>query len=353
MYVLRTLGRFSLENTQTDAPVLANQRKALALLALLCANRSPVSRDRLMALLWSESDQARARGSLKQLLHLIRKQIGSDDVIAGLAELRLNRELVTSDIDQFRNAIAAGDDHGAITAYGGPFLDSVFIEGADEFERWASTERQELARQFAESLERLAVSAGANARTDEALVLWRRLQDIDPTNGRIAVGLMAALNAAGDRAAAIRHARAHESLLHNELGAPPEPRVANFAAQLLQQTSGDVKPSDVKPSDVKPSDLKPSDLKPSDLKPAAVRSLHVNADFVPNRTTDNDLPEQIALPGPASRSTPWISQVLRADRAQAGVAKNVRSPDRHRRRYDWRRCCNRVAVRQADVESGQ
>jgi len=234
MFVLRTLGRFSLEQTADGSPILANQRKALALLAVLAASRSAVSRDRVMALLWSESDEVRARGSLKQLLHLIRRQVGRDDAIEGLAELRLNPDVVTNDVQQFRSAVNAGDDRAAISLYGGPFLDSVFIDGADEFERWATTERLELARQFAESLERLALAATAGGRTDEAVVLWRRLQDTDSTNGRLAVGLMMALNAAGDRAGAIRHARTHQTLLHEELGAPPEPRVMNYAEELLR-----------------------------------------------------------------------------------------------------------------------
>ncbi|MEO7997657.1 MAG: BTAD domain-containing putative transcriptional regulator, partial [Gemmatimonadaceae bacterium] len=234
MFALRTLGRFSLERTADGSLILENQRKALALLALLAASRAAVSRDRLMSLLWSESDDARARGSLKQLLHLVRRQIGTDDAIEGLAELRLNDAVVTSDVRQFRNAIAARNDTLAVSLYAGPFLDGVFIDGAEEFERWSTTERNELARQFAEALERLAAAATQDGRIDEAVAFWRQLQQTDPTNGRLAVGVMTALHAAGDRAGAIRHARAHQALLHEELGAPPEPRVMQYAEELLR-----------------------------------------------------------------------------------------------------------------------
>ncbi|MBC8089864.1 MAG: hypothetical protein H7Z40_21605 [Phycisphaerae bacterium] len=234
MFSLRLLGRFSLDRTADGSPVLANQRKALALLAVLGASRTAVSRDRLMALLWSESDDARARGSLKQLLHLVRRQIGNDDAIEGLSELRLNPAIVTSDLAQFRGALSAGDDELAASLYAGPFLDGIFIEGADEFERWSTGERQELGRQFAESLERLAVAAAAKGNADEAVSRWRQLHDTDPTNGRLVIGLMTALDAAGDRAGAIRLARAHEALLQEELGAPPDGRVMNFAEELLR-----------------------------------------------------------------------------------------------------------------------
>ncbi|MEO7360956.1 MAG: BTAD domain-containing putative transcriptional regulator, partial [Gemmatimonadaceae bacterium] len=235
MFVLRTLGRFSLERISDGTPILENQRKALALLALLAASRSAVSRDRLMSLLWSESDDARARGSIKQLLHLIRRQIGRDDAIEGLAELRLNPAAISSDVGQFRTALATGDDVRAISLYTAPFLDGVFIEGADEFERWVAIERNELSRQFAEALERLAATATRDGRNDDAVGLWRRLQETDPTNGRLAVGLMTALHAEGDRAGAIRHARIHQTLLQEELGAPAEARVLSYLEELLRE----------------------------------------------------------------------------------------------------------------------
>lgn len=261
MFTLRTFGRFSLERTADGSPVLINQRKALALLAILAASRAAVSRDRLMALLWSDSDDARARGSLKQLLHLIRRQIGSDDAIEGLAELRLNETIVLSDVGQFRQAVANGDDQLAVSLYAGPFLDGIFIDGADEFERWSTSERRELTRQFAESLERIAVAASARRDTDEAVARWRRLHETDPTNGRLAVGLMAALNAAGDRAGAIRLARIHETLLQEELGAPPDVSVRQFAEELLRApvTPGNSPPS-VIPVSSRPTAVVDADL---------------------------------------------------------------------------------------------
>ncbi|MEP6766394.1 MAG: hypothetical protein ABJB66_18925 [Gemmatimonadaceae bacterium] len=52
---------------------------------------------------------------------------------------------------------------------------------------------------------------------------------------RLAVGLMSAMNAAGDRAGGIRHARAYQALIHDELGASPEPRVKEYEQQLLRE----------------------------------------------------------------------------------------------------------------------
>ena len=54
----------------------------------------------------------------------------------------------------------------------------------------------------------------------------------DPYNSRIALRYMQALEAAGDRAAALRHASAHSELLRTELGAAPEREVLAFAERL-------------------------------------------------------------------------------------------------------------------------
>ena len=68
MYRLETLGRLTLARTDGREPVPTLPRKALGLLAILAAG-GPMSRDRLMALLWPESDLLHARGSLKKTIH--------------------------------------------------------------------------------------------------------------------------------------------------------------------------------------------------------------------------------------------------------------------------------------------
>jgi len=241
-YRLRVLGGLSLE--QGDRPVeeFVTQRRALALLAVLaCAGSRGLSRDRLMLLLWPESDTERARGSLKQLLHAMRKQLGDSPAVTGTVELRLNADAVESDVAEFRAALASGDDSAAVSAYGGPLLDGVHIDGADELERWAAAERGELERTYAEALERLALQAEDDGRHDQSIAYWRRLLQLDPLNGRVVAGVMRALDAAGDRAGALQQARAHEGLLQRELGAPPDPDVVRLADAL--QSGAYVRPA--------------------------------------------------------------------------------------------------------------
>jgi DNA-binding SARP family transcriptional activator len=231
MYRLRAFGGLVLERDGVRLDGVAGHRKALSLLAVLAVHGS-LGRERLMALLWPESDAGRAKGSLKQAVHLLRRQLAEPDLLVGTAELRLNPDRIESDVQLFTRALEAGDAEAAVALYEGPFLDGVHLDGTSEFEHWADEHRAALAGRYARALEDLA--GGAEARGDPlaAAAWWQRLQAADPFNGRVALHLMRALEAAGDRAAALRHADAHDHLLREELGIAADPAIHDLAEQL-------------------------------------------------------------------------------------------------------------------------
>jgi TolB-like protein/DNA-binding SARP family transcriptional activator len=213
--------------------VLASQRKALALLALLAdAGDRGISRDRVVAYLWPDSDEERARTALRQLVHVLRTLSGEPDLVVTAPELRLDASVVTSDVAEFRSADALGDSARAVALYVGPFLDGFYLRGADEFERWVATERASLATRVSIHLERLANSAAEGGDPAEAAALWRRAATIEPLSARAAVGLMQALDALGERAAALRHARVYEALVRDEVGGAPDATVSALAERL-------------------------------------------------------------------------------------------------------------------------
>ena len=146
MLRLRTLGGCFLERDGARLDALSGQRKALALFAVLAAAEHGVSRDSLVALLWPEVGEERARTSLRQLIHALRSQLSAPSLLLPSADLRLNPDTITSDVAAFRDAVHAGQHEAAVTLYGGAFLDGFYLRGADGFERWAATERASLAR---------------------------------------------------------------------------------------------------------------------------------------------------------------------------------------------------------------
>src|SRR5687768_2958206 len=109
MLRLRTFGGCFLDRDGIRLDGVSAHRKGLALLALLAASESGVSRETAAAYLWPESDEMRAATSLKQVVHSLRQQLGSADVLLGPATLRLNPALVTSDVAEFRDAVQRSD----------------------------------------------------------------------------------------------------------------------------------------------------------------------------------------------------------------------------------------------------
>src|SRR3954468_16857550 len=156
MLRLRTFGGVALreDDRLLDGP--ATQRRRLALLAMLAvAGDAGVSRDKLIAQLWPESDTERARHSLRQWIFLLRRDLGAnEEVLLGSTDLRLNPQLFTSDVADFERALNAGDDEGAVALYDGPFLDGFHLSDAGEFERWMESQRSRFALRFAEAMER-------------------------------------------------------------------------------------------------------------------------------------------------------------------------------------------------------
>ena len=245
--------------SRADAAVSgsAAQPRRLAVLALLAsAGEQGLTREKLMAYLWGETDEERARRGLNQALYALRQDLGSDDVFLGTRHLQLNPDLVSSDLAEFGRALASGKLEDAAARYTGPFLDGFHLPGAPEFERWAEEERAGLARNYAQSLGKLAGGAEAHGNWAEAVGWWRKLAAQDPLNAKVAVSLMRALAAAGDRAGALQHARIYEVLLQQELDAPPDREVLALAAE-LRRADETIRPTPVAPPVRPPASAEP------------------------------------------------------------------------------------------------
>src|SRR5207253_6682245 len=125
---LRTFGGLSLTGESGPVTGAATQRRKLALLAVLAtAGERRVSHDRLLALFWSESDAEHARHALTQSLSALRRELGSDDLFLGSADLSLNPALIDSDVADLETALARTELERDIALYVGPFLDGVHL----------------------------------------------------------------------------------------------------------------------------------------------------------------------------------------------------------------------------------
>ncbi|MEP6689300.1 MAG: protein kinase [Gemmatimonadales bacterium] len=219
MLRLETLGGLILTDAAGRQPV--QQRRRLALLALLAvAGERGVTRDKLIACLWSESAAENARHALEQLLYSLRRQL-PDGITLGTDPLRLDPAAVSTDVGEFTAALAAADRARAAAAYRGPFLDGFFLDGAPEFERWTERERARLAGAHEGALRALAEQAATEGRHTAEIDLKRRLTTADPLGERAATELVRALAAAGDWVGATRAAREYSTRVREELPGVP------------------------------------------------------------------------------------------------------------------------------------
>jgi TolB-like protein/DNA-binding SARP family transcriptional activator len=233
MITLRLFGGISLESAEGPVSGRATQRRRLALLALLAAAPTgAVSRDRIIALLWPDSETAEARHLLSVALYELRRTLGEDAIVTLGDDVRLNSAMVETDVGEFRRALEGSELERAVSLYAGPFLDGVFVSGASEFERWTEAERERLARAFASALESLADQRTVSGDLRGAVDLWRRRAALDPTDSRVARRLITLLAAAGDRAGALQQARLHETLLREEYGMEADPELRQAVEEL-------------------------------------------------------------------------------------------------------------------------
>jgi DNA-binding SARP family transcriptional activator len=233
MISLQLFGGAVVETGQGPVSGRCAQRHQIALLALLAtAPRHTLSRDKLIGLLWPDSDTKHARNLLNVSVYTIRKALGEDALQSVGDGVQLADTRWRVDVVEFEAALAARELERAVLRYSGPFLDGFFLADAPEFNRWQEGERDRLARKCAGVLQSLATSAEAEADPAKAAVWWRRLAAHDPYDSHTALGLMRTLARAGNPAAAVHHVQAHATLLRDELGVEPSREVTAFAAAL-------------------------------------------------------------------------------------------------------------------------
>ena len=240
MLRLHTFGEVFITRDEGDPLTgAATQRRSLALVTLLATSGDGgLSREKLVGLLWPDSDPERARHSLTQTLYTTRRALNEEELFTVTPSIvRLNHDRLGSDARELDTFLNSGQLEQAAALYTAPFLDGFFVSGAPEFERWSSAQRNRYRQRITQVLEQLA-SRAEHAHSNADALMWRqRLAAIAPLDAANAAGLMAAMAQAGDRAGAIRYARIHATLLREELDMDPDPSIEHLAASLRSRTA--------------------------------------------------------------------------------------------------------------------
>jgi DNA-binding SARP family transcriptional activator len=212
-------------------------RKAAALLFFLAASGEPHPREQLAALLWPESDEERARGTLRTTLAMLRGALGSENAALLVAERdRIGLAAsATLDIDlrAVETAYALARREGttatqpvvaqlraAAGRYRGDFLTGFSLSDAPEFDDWAAQQREVWHRRADLVFDRLSQELFEGGEFVEAGEVTARWVAGDPLNEAAHRRLMRIHFAAGDRAGALRAYEACRAVLVGELRRP-------------------------------------------------------------------------------------------------------------------------------------
>lgn len=214
-----------------------------AVLAFLARRGGPVRRAELAAVLWPDSDESRASGSLRQALRALSR--GPFGQLLGRDRSRAWSR-VDSDVLLFETALRDGRWRDALEAYRGEFLEGFELHDAGEFGSWVESERAATAERWRQACVALIEEAHARADHLEALRLSDLVVGADPLDEVVLrLGLRAAAGLA-DRVGARRRFEAFRAVLEREVGMQPETATVAMAeaAATVELRSGAAEPTE-------------------------------------------------------------------------------------------------------------
>ncbi len=199
--------------------------KATVLIAILAVSDDWLSREQVMALLWSEADLETTQRRLRQLLHRTRRF----DCFAGLEVERSRlRFTADSDVALFKRFYQQQFWIEAAQVYQGEFLKGLVIDDP-ELETWLLTERETLRQMFVQAVQ-MAVPL---LEQHEAVALLRSAVKLEPLESDLVrLGLE---HAQGHPSAAKQMFELHSTTLA-QIAEQPEPELQQLLNSILEQS---------------------------------------------------------------------------------------------------------------------
>jgi len=229
-----TIGRLSARVGERELRQL--DRKPRALLGYLALSEpSEETRERLVGLLWSETAEEKARGSLRQALHEIRETCaaaGFDGFSADKTLIRVDRSRLGVDLWAVLSEAAAGRAHPLLLQSQRP-LERLLeeLETVDPaFRIWLLAKRQTLTDRVTRMLETAMREAGGLPAGRETLA--RALMNLDPTHEEAARALIQVRAEAGDIGGALGVYKKLWDLLEEEYDVEPSKETQQLIAAI-------------------------------------------------------------------------------------------------------------------------
>ena len=204
-------------------------------------------RDKLAALLWSDSTDAQARDGLRHALAALRRALPSTPPIVLVTgqSLALNADAVEVDAARFERCLADGTPDAleqAAAFYTGDLLAGVSLD-EPLFEDWLVAERERLRELALEALAKLLAHQSKIGSTERAIQSAVRLLALDPLQEAVHRELMRLYMRQGRRGTALKQYQACVTALQRELDTEPEAETRQLYQELLRRRA----PAEPKP----------------------------------------------------------------------------------------------------------
>ena len=243
MIELRALGGLRLRDSADGREILSvlarTKPSALLLYLVLSPPNGSHGRDKLLALLWPDSSTEKARNSLNQALHVLRRGLGPG--VIGTTEggdLFLEAGAVWCDVAAFDEALAGGDAREALELYGGDLWDPSDLSDCPAFERWLDGERRRLCGLAVGAAVPVAQELERDGDVADAAQWLRRARDWAPYDEAVVRPLLKLLYGMGERAAAVTEYDAYEKHLAADLELAPSTDLCELIEEIRSSTAG-------------------------------------------------------------------------------------------------------------------
>ena len=224
---VRTLGRLQVIRNGRSADELDTRPTCSAVLVYVATKRKIV-RDSILALLWPDWSEARARHALNQTLYRLRSILGREWLPGRGQEVWL-ADTVRVDTADFASAVREQRFSEAVSLYGGPFLGAWRHRVAAPFGHWIDREAERLAGLFRTACRRgIAACVEADDRAN-ARALAERWAEVEPDGAEAHRELIRLLVQDGKHASARECYRSFEIQLAGS-GLVPGPEIREAIA---------------------------------------------------------------------------------------------------------------------------
>ena len=220
------------------APLRFETRKVAALLAYLIFHPGGNRREKLAALFWPDFDAVHAMANLRRALGSLIHTLPPGYVLADRETICWDEPgPLNIDVRDFQDGLRAVRGHTAdgvdpcdaclerlealAALYRADFLDDLTLPDCPEFDEWQNYFREDLRREFAWALEKLASSWSARSNWEKAAETARRWVWLDRLDARAHLNLTAIYAQSGQRSLAQRQSEAYARLIQNEFNQEP------------------------------------------------------------------------------------------------------------------------------------